>query len=194
MKDLFAELYTKVLNFFQTEKSDNSKETATNRLKLVLMHDRTKLDPLTLENMRQELVDVISKYVIIEKELLELNLEGEGDSIALMLNIPVVRAKTEEELELDKLAKDQTTEDETANDENSETAEQSEEIDEALEAEKAEEAEETVEIDEDDSDTKTESEENLSEELEASPEESENTCSTDTETQQVKSSAKNKKK
>ncbi len=101
MKELLAELYNKVVCFFQTEKGDNSKEVAQNRLKLVLMHDRTKLDPLTLEKMRHEIIDVISRYVVIDKELLELNLAGEGNSIALMLNIPVVRAKTEEELELE---------------------------------------------------------------------------------------------
>lgn len=101
MKEILAELYNKVVSFFLTEKSENTKDIASNRLKLVLMHDRTKLDPLTLENMRHELIDVISKYVVIDKELLELNLAGEGDSIALMLNIPVVRAKTEEELMLE---------------------------------------------------------------------------------------------
>lgn len=98
MKEILAELYNKVASFFQGEKSENTKDIASNRLKLVLMHDRTKLDPLTLEKMRYELIDVISKYVVIDKDLLELNLAGEGDSVALMLNIPVVRAKTEEEL------------------------------------------------------------------------------------------------
>ncbi len=101
MKDILAELYNKVVCFFQNEKSDNSKEVAQNRLKLVLMHDRTKLDPLTLEKMRYEIIDVISRYVVIDKELLELNLASEGNSMALMLNIPVLRAKTEEELELE---------------------------------------------------------------------------------------------
>ncbi len=116
MKEILAEFYSKVMCFFQAEKADNSKETATNRLKLVLMHDRTKLDPLTLEKMRSELVNVISKYVVIDKELLELNLEGEGDSVALMLNIPVIRAKTEEELILEAEETIDETEDENIED------------------------------------------------------------------------------
>lgn len=99
MKEILAELYTKVMSFFQSEKGENTKDIASNRLKLVLMHDRTKLDPLTLEKMRFELIDVISKYIVIDKDLLELNLAGEGDSIALMLNIPVLRAKSEQELQ-----------------------------------------------------------------------------------------------
>jgi len=98
MKDLFAGLYNKVIGFFQQEKTENTREIASNRLKLVLMHDRTKLDPLTMDRMKQDLVDVFSKYVVIDTEAVDLNLAGEGDSVFLMLNIPVVRAKTEEEL------------------------------------------------------------------------------------------------
>lgn len=100
MRDLLSELYNKVLNFFQpAEKGEASKEIASNRLKLVLMQDRTNLDSSTLEKMRIELVDVISKYVEIDKEEFNVNLEGVGESIALMLNIPVIRAKTPEEIE-----------------------------------------------------------------------------------------------
>lgn len=98
MKDIFAGLYNKVIGFFQQEKTENTREIASNRLKLVLMHDRTKLDPLTMDRMKQDLVDVFSKYVVIDTEAVDLNLAGEGDSVFLMLNIPVVRAKTEEEL------------------------------------------------------------------------------------------------
>ncbi len=98
MKDLFAGLYNRVITFFQQEKTENTKEIALNRLKLVLMHDRTKLDPLTMDRMKQDLVEVFSKYVVIDEEAVDLSLAGEGDSVFLMLNIPVVRAKTEEEL------------------------------------------------------------------------------------------------
>lgn len=98
--NIITGIYNKVLNFFQTEKDEGSRDVASNRLKLVLMHDRTKLDNLTLERMRFELIDVISKYIEIDKEALDLNLAGEGSSIALMLNIPVIRPKTPEEIEL----------------------------------------------------------------------------------------------
>lgn len=99
MREILSELYNKVANFFQTEKEGNSKQIASNRLKLVLMQDRTNLDSFTLERMRIELVEVISKYVEIDKDEFAVNLEGDGDSVALMLNIPVLRAKTPEELE-----------------------------------------------------------------------------------------------
>ena len=101
MKDIFSELYKKVLSFFNQDAKDeeNSKDTACNRLKLVLMQDRAKMEPALMEKMREEMIEVISKYVEIDKEALDLNLEAEGDSFALMLNIPVLRAKTREEIE-----------------------------------------------------------------------------------------------
>ena len=99
MKTLFSELYNKILELFKTEKSENTGDFAANRLQVILMHDRTKLDPLIMSKMREELIDVFSKYVVIDKEKLEIDLKNEGDAAALMLNIPIIRAKTEEELE-----------------------------------------------------------------------------------------------
>ena len=99
MRDIFTGLYNKVMGFFQSDKAENSKETATNRLKLVLLHDRTNLDTITMQKLREQLIAVISKYIEIDNEALDLNLEGEGDSIALMLNIPVIKARTKEEIE-----------------------------------------------------------------------------------------------
>ena len=99
MKSLFSDIYNKLLELFQIEKSENTSECATNRLQVILMHDRTKLDPLIMNKMREELIEVFSKYVVINKEELEIGLQNDGDAVALMLNIPIVRAKTEEELE-----------------------------------------------------------------------------------------------
>lgn len=99
MKTLFSDIYNKIMELFQIERSENTSECATNRLQVILMHDRTKLDPLIMNKMREELIDVFSKYVVIDKEELEIGLKNEGDAVALMLNIPIVRAKTEEELE-----------------------------------------------------------------------------------------------
>jgi len=70
-----------------------SKDDACNRLKLVLMHDRSKLSEGTLEKMKDELVDVISRYVEIDRSALDLNLESEKNTIALVANIPILRSK-----------------------------------------------------------------------------------------------------
>ena len=98
---LFSDIYNTVAKFFrpQEELGDASKSVATNRLKLVLMQDRTNLTPKILEQMRSELIELLSRYVEMDKELLELNFEQEGDQVALMLSIPVIRAKDEDEIE-----------------------------------------------------------------------------------------------
>lgn len=100
---LFTDIYNTVAKFFRQQDEavigEESKSVATNRLKLVLMQDRTNLTPRVLEQMRGELVDLLSKYLEMDKELLELNFEQEGDQVALMLSIPVIRAKDEDEIE-----------------------------------------------------------------------------------------------
>ena len=99
-ENIFSNFYNKVLSFFQGEKTDgDSSKTATNRLKLVLMQDRSNLDGATMQKMREQLIAVISKYIEIDRDALNLNLESEGDEIALMLNIPVIRARTPEEID-----------------------------------------------------------------------------------------------
>ena len=101
MNEIFTNLYNKVIGFFrQTEKQETSaKDVACNRLRVVLMQDRTNLTPELMERMRKELVELLSKYVEMDKEALELNLEQDGDQVALMLSIPVIRAKDEEEIQ-----------------------------------------------------------------------------------------------
>lgn len=100
---LLTNLYNKVAKFFRQQEGaaddEASKSVATSRLKLVLMQDRTNLTPKILEQMRGELVDLLSKYLEMDKDLLELNFEQEGDQVALMLSIPVIRAKDENEIE-----------------------------------------------------------------------------------------------
>lgn len=108
MRDIFSEFYNKVLGFFrQTEEEDKTKDVACNRLRVVLMQDRTNLNPQLLERMRGEIVDLLSKYVEMDREALDLNFEQEGEQIALMLSIPVVRAKEEAEIEATLKAEDE---------------------------------------------------------------------------------------
>lgn len=100
---ILQNLYNKVLGFFrqtdaEQEQIESAKDTACNRLRVVLMQDRTNLTPELMERMRKEMVELLSKYVEMDKEALELNLEQDGDQVALMLSIPVIRAKDEEEI------------------------------------------------------------------------------------------------
>ncbi len=100
-ENILKELCNRVLSLFkQTEsKEENAKEVACNRLRVVLMQDRTNLTPELLQRMRRELVELLSKYVEMDKDALELNFDQEGDQMALMLSIPVIRAKDEAEIE-----------------------------------------------------------------------------------------------
>lgn len=127
MKDIFTDLYNKVLGFFrQTDKKeDNAKDIACNRLRVVLMQDRTNLTPELMEKMRQELIDLLSKYVEMDKEALELNFEQEGNQMALMLSIPVLRAKDEAEIERE-LAKAQAEKESREAENSGEKSEESE--------------------------------------------------------------------
>ena len=127
MKDIFSDLFNKVFGFFrQTEqKEENAKDTAVNRLRVVLMQDRTNLTPELLEKMRGELIELLSIYVEMDKDALELNFEQEGNQMALMLSIPVLRAKDEEEIE----AAEEAAEAETSekNEDENETSDDTEE-------------------------------------------------------------------
>lgn len=162
---LFTDIYNTVAKFFrpQEEQGDASKSVATNRLKLVLMQDRTNLTPKILEQMRGELIDLLSRYVELDKELLELNFEHEGDQVALMLSIPVIRAKDEEEIEAtlkaeaEKLEakaeeiKESAESDEEISEENIENSEETEDID--NNSENRDEDNETSEAEENSSET-----------------------------------------
>ena len=132
--DLFTDIYNKVMGFFRrTDAEETAKDAACNRLRVVLMQDRTNLNPQLLENMRKELIELLSKYVEMDKEALELNFEQEGEQMALMLSIPVLRAKPEEEIEkaleeVEEEVEEETSEEEETVEEETETTEEEEEV------------------------------------------------------------------
>ena len=150
MKDLFASLYNKVLSFFhQAENKDkeSAKDVACNRLKLVLMQDRTNLSPAIMERMRNELIDLLSKYLELDRELLDLNLAQEDDQMALMLSIPVIRAKDEKEIE--ELLKAEDEKNEVDNEESDEESENLSEVNEESEEDDDENTEENDDSEDD---------------------------------------------
>ena len=130
-ENLLKEICNKVLSLFkQTEKEEeNAKDVACNRLRVVLMQDRTNLTPELLQRMRRELVELLSKYVEMDKDALELNFDQEGDQMALMLSIPVIRAKDEKEIEEALKAEDEAEEsdEDLASEEDDDSEEEKEE-------------------------------------------------------------------
>lgn len=75
----------------------NPKDTASNRLKLILIHDRASVSPELLDKIKTELLQVISKYVQIDTQELDVKVtrteEIEGSSPALIASIPIKNIK-----------------------------------------------------------------------------------------------------
>ncbi len=70
-----------------------SANTAKQRLQLVLAHDRSDLNPELLQQMRREILEVVSRYVEIDVEEGDVTLETEDRVTALVANLPIRRAK-----------------------------------------------------------------------------------------------------
>lgn len=86
-----------IINNLLGRQNEQSKTAAKDRLRLVLMHDRSDIPATMMEAIRTEMVQVLSKYVEIDQEALEVMLEKEAGSIGLVLNIPIRRVKSEAE-------------------------------------------------------------------------------------------------
>lgn len=81
------------LNRMFGKESASSKNVAKERLRLVLVHDRSNVSPHLLEALKEDLIKVISDYMEIDEGALEVNLDSSDDSVALVANIPVIRMK-----------------------------------------------------------------------------------------------------
>ncbi|MFA6694576.1 MAG: cell division topological specificity factor MinE, partial [Bacillota bacterium] len=66
-----------------------SKKAAKERLRLVLIHDRTTISQEKLENMKRDLIEVISRYIDIDVSDLEFRMEAQDEKVALVANIPI---------------------------------------------------------------------------------------------------------
>ena len=73
--------------FGKSEKK--SGQIAKERLQVVLIHDRASVSPETMEQLKNEIIAVISKYMDVNKSEMEISLANDDDSVALVANIPV---------------------------------------------------------------------------------------------------------
>ena len=62
---------------------------AKDRLKLVLINDRTDLSPGELETMKNELLQVISRYIEIDPSSVNITMSQEGREQRLLADIPL---------------------------------------------------------------------------------------------------------
>ena len=74
-------------------KSEKTKDIARKRLQVVLIHDRANISPEVMEHLRDDIIKVISNYMEINKQDMEISLANDSDSVALVANIPVQKMK-----------------------------------------------------------------------------------------------------
>ena len=99
-------MFESIMNFLRkmTKKEDQtlkSKDAAKERLHLVLMQDRANVSADFLDLMKQEIIEVIKKYIDIDESAMDVRLtnkennDGTNGAPALYANIPIMNIKDE---------------------------------------------------------------------------------------------------
>ena len=152
-------MFEKVISFFKKlgkteEKEGKSKDTAKERLHLVLMQDRANVSADFLELMKQEIIDVIKKYIEIDESAIDVRLtnktneDGTNGAPALYANIPITNIRNDvaaqaskEKEEIEKKEEEKQEENVTENkDDKEEREEEKEEVKEEEEEKQEEDA------------------------------------------------------
>ena len=98
-----AKFFKKLVKSEQQE--TKSKDTAKERLHLVLMQDRANVSADFLELMKQEIIEVIKKYIEVDDKEIDVRLtnkveeDGTNGSPFLYANIPIVKIKNDVKVE-----------------------------------------------------------------------------------------------
>ncbi len=107
-------MFENIINFFkkfgknQGKETSGSKNKAKERLHLVLMQDRANVSADFLELMKQEIIEVIKKYIEVEEGEIdvrltnEVNEDGTSGAPSLYANIPIANIKYEMKKEIEK--------------------------------------------------------------------------------------------
>ena len=140
----------KKLNKKEKKATINSKEAAKERLHLVLMQDRANVSADFLELMKQEIIDVIKKYIEVDEKEIDVRLtnkeneDGTNGAPALYANIPILNIKNDAR----KIGKKEVEEKESSKQESSENKEEKTK-DKEVKKEKTEKSEKSAESKED---------------------------------------------
>ena len=67
----------------------SSRKQAKERLRLVLVHDRASISPYLMNRLKEDLITVISNYMVIEEEEMEMQLNQSDRAVTLVSSIPI---------------------------------------------------------------------------------------------------------
>ena len=82
MKDIFSDLYDRVLSFFTTQSSDDTKIAAKNRLRTVLMQDRVGFSERAMQMLKDDLIE--ENFKIEEAEVKNISNDGKSKEITVI--------------------------------------------------------------------------------------------------------------
>ncbi|NSW51100.1 MAG: cell division topological specificity factor MinE [Anaerolineae bacterium] len=73
-------------------KKSTSAGSAKDRLQLVLIQDRTNLSALDLDQLKNEILEVLARYVDIDRRAVNISMEQDGREQRLRADIPLKAA------------------------------------------------------------------------------------------------------
>ncbi|MEM8721839.1 MAG: cell division topological specificity factor MinE [Cyanobacteria bacterium P01_G01_bin.39] len=78
---------------FPWKNNTDSRDHAKSRLKLIIAHDRASINPDMMKAMREEILEVVARYVEVNREEMEFSLSNDQRMTSLTANLPIRQIK-----------------------------------------------------------------------------------------------------
>lgn len=85
------DLFAKISRWVQGQPP--SRDVAKSRLQLILIQDRSGVDPAILEALRDDLIELMGKYFDVSRDGIAVELQRDEEKAALVANVPIVSMK-----------------------------------------------------------------------------------------------------